>query len=242
MPLIQRLEQSWIFHARRIIVPYMFFLYYIVLSDRFADWAGLYGGNSTEQCAVEWNPNGNQLMFENFPFPIVIMTNEADVQFLLQKVSMWKIEHRDIYYQIHLLIYYFANITCCKLLSFFFLVIDDHGICLSQPCRCALDHYPGDFLWSDCDIWWSTPALINLFGNCLLIIILYINPEDVERRYTGFAQTSLWRRTPVYRLCANFPVASEAGIPAARYVNARRRTPVYRLCFLQLTGTGIPES
>ena len=45
-----------------------------------------------------------------------------------------------------------------------------------------------------------------------------------------------------YRLCTNFPVASEAGIPAARDVNARRRTPVYRLCFLMRTGTGMPES
>ena len=35
---------------------------------------------------------------------------------------------------------------------------------------------------------------------------------------------------------------SEAGIPAARYVNARRRTQVYRLCFLMCTGTGMPES
>ena len=39
-------------------------------------------------------------------------------------------------------------------------------------------------------------------------------PCGVARRYTGFAQTSLWRRTPVYRPCANFPVASHAGIPA----------------------------
>ena len=69
-----------------------------------------------------------------------------------------------------------------------------------------------------------------------------LNPWDVGRRYTGFPHNSLWHRTPIYRLSANFPVASEAGIPAARYVNARRRTPVYRLCFLQLTGTGMPES
>ena len=68
-----------------------------------------------------------------------------------------------------------------------------------------------------------------------------LNPSDVGR-YTGFAQTSLWRRMPVYRHCANFPVASEAGIPAARYVNDRRRTPVYRLCFLKCTGTRMPES
>ena len=34
--------------------------------------------------------------------------------------------------------------------------------------------------------------------------------QNVASRYTGFAQTSLWRRTPVYRLCANFPVASQA--------------------------------
>ena len=71
---------------------------------------------------------------------------------------------------------------------------------------------------------------------------LMLNPQDVGRRYTGFAETSLWRRTPVYRLCANFSVASEAGILATRYVNARRRTPVYRLCFLQRTGTALPES
>ena len=70
----------------------------------------------------------------------------------------------------------------------------------------------------------------------------YVNPKDVGSRYTDFVQTSLWRRTPVYRLCANFPVASEAGILAARYVNARRRTPVYRLCILMRTGTGMPES
>ena len=62
-------------------------------------------------------------------------------------------------------------------------------------------------------------------------------PVASARRYTGFVQTSLWRRTPVYRLCANFSVASHAGIPGARYVNARRHTPVYKLCFLMLTGT-----
>ena len=40
------------------------------------------------------------------------------------------------------------------------------------------------------------------------------HPCGVTRRYTGFAQTSPWRCTPVYRLCANFPMASHDGIPA----------------------------
>ena len=32
------------------------------------------------------------------------------------------------------------------------------------------------------------------------------------------------RQKPVYRLCANFPMAPEVGIPSARYVNARARS------------------
>ena len=74
-----------------------------------------------------------------------------------------------------------------------------------------------------------------------IIINLFFNPYNVASQYTGFAQTFLWRRTPVYRLWANFPVASHAGILAAWYVSARRRKPVYRLCFLKRTGTRMPE-
>ena len=40
-----------------------------------------------------------------------------------------------------------------------------------------------------------------------------INPLDAGRRYTGFAQTSKRRQTPVYRVCANFSTSPETGIP-----------------------------
>ena len=42
------------------------------------------------------------------------------------------------------------------------------------------------------------------------------NPLDAGRRYTGFAQTSKWRQTPVYRVCANFSTSPEPGIPGLR--------------------------
>ena len=56
-------------------------------------------------------------------------------------------------------------------------------------------------------------------------------PCGVGSRYTGFAQTPLWRRKPVYR---------RHGM--SRRHDARRRSPVYRLCFLMRTGTWMPES
>ena len=45
---------------------------------------------------------------------------------------------------------------------------------------------------------------------------LYLNPLDAGRRYTGFAQTSVQRQKPIYRVCANFPTAPETGIPGLR--------------------------
>ena len=73
------------------------------------------------------------------------------------------------------------------------------------------------------------PLLLSFFS----VLTLRMSKAAIP----GFAQTSLLRRTTVYRLCANFPVASEAGLPVVRYVNARRRKPVYQLCFLMHTGT-----
>ena len=52
---------------------------------------------------------------------------------------------------------------------------------------------------------------------------LHFNPLDAGRRYTGFAQTSKWRQTPVYRVCANFPTSPEPGIPGLRKLINRAR-------------------
>ena len=48
------------------------------------------------------------------------------------------------------------------------------------------------------------------------------------------------RQKPVYRLGANFPTASEVGIPAAQYVNARRQKSVYRRHGMSAPEVGIP--
>ena len=42
------------------------------------------------------------------------------------------------------------------------------------------------------------------------------NPLDAGRRYTGFAQPSKRRQTPVYRACANFSTSPDPGIPRLR--------------------------
>ena len=68
------------------------------------------------------------------------------------------------------------------------------------------------------------------------------NPLDARRRYTGFAQTSHRRQTPVYRRHGISTPPPISSIPAARYINATGQNPVYRLCFLTHTGTGMPES
>ena len=68
------------------------------------------------------------------------------------------------------------------------------------------------------------------------------NPLDARRRYTDFAQTSLRRRTEVYRPNGFLPHAPEDGIPAARCIASPRRKTVYNLCFLMHTGPSIPES
>ena len=43
-----------------------------------------------------------------------------------------------------------------------------------------------------------------------------LNPLDAGRRYTGFAQNSLRRQKPVYRVFAKFPTAPETAIPGLR--------------------------
>ena len=68
------------------------------------------------------------------------------------------------------------------------------------------------------------------------------NPLDVGRRYTDFAQTSLRRRTAVYRPNGSLPHEPEDGIPAARCIVDPRRRTVYNLCFLMHTGPSNPES
>ena len=69
-----------------------------------------------------------------------------------------------------------------------------------------------------------------------------VNPLDARRRYTDFAQTSLRRRTAVYRPNGMLPHAPEDGIPAARCIADLRRKMVYNLCFLMHTGPSILES
>ena len=48
-------------------------------------------------------------------------------------------------------------------------------------------------------------------------------PLDAGRRYTGFAQTSKRRQTPVYRVCANFPTSPDPGIPGLHKLINRAR-------------------
>ena len=69
-----------------------------------------------------------------------------------------------------------------------------------------------------------------------------VNPLDARSLYTDFAQTSLRRQKSVYRRHGISTPPPEAGVPAARYINATGQKPVYRICFLLCTGTGMPES
>ena len=68
------------------------------------------------------------------------------------------------------------------------------------------------------------------------------NPLDAGRRYTDFAQTSLRRRTTVYRPNGSLPHTPEDGIPAIWCIVDPRRRTVYNLCFLMHTGPSISES
>ena len=52
---------------------------------------------------------------------------------------------------------------------------------------------------------------------------IHFNPLDAGRRYTGFAQTSKRRQTPVHRVCANFPTSPDPGIPGLRKLINRAR-------------------
>ena len=38
---------------------------------------------------VEWNKDGNSLMFEDYNFPIVALVNSTEVNFLIEDVSCW---------------------------------------------------------------------------------------------------------------------------------------------------------
>ena len=72
--------------------------------------------------------------------------------------------------------------------------------------------------------------------------ITNLNPLNAGRRYTDFAQTSLRRRTTVYRPNGSLPHAPKDGIPAIRCILDPRRRTVYNLCFLMHTGPSISES
>ena len=68
-----------------------------------------------------------------------------------------------------------------------------------------------------------------------------INPLDAGRRYTDYMQTSLRRRTTVYRPNGSLPDAAADGIPAIRCIVDPRRRTVYNRRFLMHTGPCISE-
>ena len=39
-----------------------------------------------EKKSCSWNAKGNALMFENIPFPIVVISNSEDMTFIVEKV------------------------------------------------------------------------------------------------------------------------------------------------------------
>ena len=52
------------------------------------------------------------------------------------------------------------------------------------------------------------------------ILVFTLTLWTQRRRYTGFAQTSLRRQTPVYRRHGISTPPPISGIPVARYINA----------------------
>ena len=72
-------------------------------------------------------------------------------------------------------------------------------------------------------------------------IISHFNPLDAGRLYTDFMQTSLRRRTAVYRPNGSLPHAPADGIPAIRRIVDPRRRTVYNRRFLMHTGPCISE-
>ena len=51
---------------------------------------GLYHNNPTYgSCkAQEWNPRGNSLFYEDFTFPIFIVTNKTEIDYLIHSVCI----------------------------------------------------------------------------------------------------------------------------------------------------------
>ena len=84
----------------------------------------------------------------------------------------------------------------------------------------------------------------------LLIIFYFLDSKNlcgchVIARFSRWvmAHLNMMVDLKIWILSLNLALrTSEAGIPAARYVNARRQKSVYRLYFLMRTGTGMPES
>ena len=68
-----------------------------------------------------------------------------------------------------------------------------------------------------------------------------VSPQTL---YRSLATIMLTLRTPVYRLCANFPVASYAGIPALRKLpcGVGSRHTGSTVCQRQASDAGIPAS
>ena len=49
----------------------------------------MYGSSGCQKQMWNWNPYGNGLMFENFPFPVVTMVNNASAtEFLINQVLL----------------------------------------------------------------------------------------------------------------------------------------------------------
>ena len=92
--------------------------------------------------------------------------------------------------------------------------------------------------------WFATNSCTNIgyYHHESTICVWHINPLNARSQYTDFAQTSLQCQKSVYRRHGISTPPPEAGIPAARYINAAGQKPVYRICFLMRTGTGMPES
>ena len=55
--------------------------------------------------------------------------------------------------------------------------------------------------------------ILTLWTPGASIPVLRKLPYGARNRYTGFAQISLRRQKPVYRVCINFQTAPETGIP-----------------------------
>lgn len=101
------------------MIRHILWHFIITLSNCFPFFAGLYHNNQEYgNCKkVTWNEDGNGMFFEDFEFPISIVTNKNETDYLINNVSRvlchWK--------------FYWMNLKCFGI-TFVTYAIDDSFI------------------------------------------------------------------------------------------------------------------